>query len=132
IQSVVTHIIPFLVGFFGYLLLCVCASPTKTERQDLIGDVINAVGLGLVTKINAYITAIFSRDFSLTSASRSLSFELTFERVVSKAGVNRTVYASFDHTFATPVVVGGPQTVICSGIYCSKKALRGRLIIPTT
>lgn len=36
--------------------------------------------------------------------------ELTVDRVVSKAGVNGTVYASSEHTFATPVVVKALNT----------------------
>ncbi|KAH9486119.1 hypothetical protein JR316_0000183 [Psilocybe cubensis] len=98
----------FLVGFIGYLLLSVGASPTEIGSRDLIGDVINAIGLGLVTKINAYISVetfgnnLLSVDFDIKNP---LLLELTIDRVVSKAGINGTVYASFDHTFTTPVVV---------------------------
>jgi hypothetical protein len=37
--------------------------------------------------------------------------ELTIDRVVSSAGVNGTVYATFDHTFEKPVAVGALKTV---------------------
>ena len=40
-----------------------------------------------------------------------LLLELTIDRVVSSAGVNGTVYAKFDHTFAKPVTVGAMKTV---------------------
>jgi hypothetical protein len=40
-----------------------------------------------------------------------LLLELTIDRVVSSAGVNGTVYAKFDHTFAKPITVGAMKTV---------------------
>jgi len=40
-----------------------------------------------------------------------LLLELTIDGVVSSAGVNGTVYAKFDHTFAKPVTVGAMKTV---------------------
>lgn len=38
-------------------------------------------------------------------AQNPLLFELTIDRVTSTAGINGTVYATFDYTFPKPVVV---------------------------
>jgi hypothetical protein len=40
----------------AYFLVSVGAAPTDLESRDFIGDIINAIGLGLVTQINSYIT----------------------------------------------------------------------------
>ncbi|KAJ7871142.1 hypothetical protein B0H14DRAFT_2724603 [Mycena olivaceomarginata] len=61
------------------------------EPANLLGEIIDALGIGLVTQINASIT-------------NPLIFELTLDSVSSTAGINGTVYATFNHTFATPVV----------------------------
>ncbi|KAJ7292554.1 hypothetical protein C8J57DRAFT_1266310 [Mycena rebaudengoi] len=95
--------------FFGLVAaLLVAAAPATLEDRDLIGDIINALGIGLVTHINTTIT-LESLETNLVSvdfqAQNPLIFELTLDRVSTTAGINNTVYATFDHTFATPVVV---------------------------
>ncbi|KAJ4490228.1 hypothetical protein J3R30DRAFT_3247332, partial [Lentinula aciculospora] len=83
-----------------------------------IGDIINALGIGLVQNISAIITLdslvtnlieqVFRYTYQrvlLIIAKNPLIIELTLDRVSSLAGVNNTVYASFDHTFDHPVVV---------------------------
>ncbi|KAF7302828.1 hypothetical protein MKEN_01244800 [Mycena kentingensis (nom. inval.)] len=76
--------------------------------SNLLGEIINALGVGLVTHINATITLetlttnLLSIEFT---AQNPLIFELTIDRVNSTAGINGTVYATFDHSFDTPVVV---------------------------
>ncbi|KAJ3746796.1 hypothetical protein DFH05DRAFT_1523433 [Lentinula detonsa] len=124
-------------------------SPAADPSADLgglsIGDIINALGIGLVQNISAIITLesltdnlieqvsfnflslastesvtnesvstslvyFFPSELSSTVdpayvAKNPLIIELTLDKVSSLAGVNNTVYASFDHTFDPPVVV---------------------------
>ncbi|KAG6864809.1 hypothetical protein C0991_007032 [Blastosporella zonata] len=103
---------------FGILLtsvvtlpfLFVAAAPASdaTIGGLTIGAIINAIGIGIVTDINAFITLdslttnIISVNFD---AKNPLPLELTIDRVVSSAGLNGTVFATFDQTFAKPVVV---------------------------
>jgi len=97
--------------FFGLLAaLFVSASPTTRSLQpdNLLGEIIDALGVGLVTAINATITldTLTTNLLSITfEAQNPLIFELTLDSVSSTAGINNTVYATFNHTFATPVVV---------------------------
>ncbi|KAJ3715034.1 hypothetical protein FB446DRAFT_323680 [Lentinula raphanica] len=78
-----------------------------------IGDIINALGIGLVQNITAIITLdslttnLIDVDFT---AKNPLIIELTLDKVSSIAGVNNTVYASFNHTFDPPVVVRPLET----------------------
>ncbi|CAA7268439.1 unnamed protein product [Cyclocybe aegerita] len=105
-----------LFALFGCLLVSVGAAPTANanlEKRDWIGDIINFLGLGLVTQINAFIslesleTNLITINFDIHNP---LLIELTIDRVVSQAGLNGTVYASFDHTFETPFIIKGTQT----------------------
>ncbi|KAJ4474170.1 hypothetical protein C8R41DRAFT_556976 [Lentinula lateritia] len=87
-------------------------APATDATADLgglsIGDIINALGIGLVQNISALITLeslvtnLIDIDFTVKNP---LIIELTLDRVSSLAGINNTVYASFDHTFDPPVVV---------------------------
>lgn len=52
--------------------------------------------------------------------------ELTIERIVSKAGLNGTVYSSFDHTFAKPVVIK-PFKTVNTGNIPNVKLVQGAL-----
>ncbi|KAJ3920316.1 hypothetical protein F5877DRAFT_38290 [Lentinula edodes] len=78
-----------------------------------IGDIINALGIGLVQNISALITVraslfinnCFPSKLKARTVKNPLIIELTLDRVSSLAGINNTVYASFDHTFDPPVVV---------------------------
>ncbi|KAJ3788523.1 hypothetical protein GGU10DRAFT_346085 [Lentinula aff. detonsa] len=87
-------------------------SPAADASADLgglsIGDIINALGIGLVQNISAIITLESLTDNLIDinfTAKNPLIIELTLDKVSSLAGVNNTVYASFDHTFDPPVVV---------------------------
>jgi hypothetical protein len=95
----------FVIAFFQTLVF---AAPAAQSPDNGIGDILNLLGLGFVTQINTLITLdslttnLVSVDFD---AKNPLILELTFDRIVTKAGVNGTVYASFDHTFKPPFVV---------------------------
>jgi len=103
-----TLLIPFVSLFF----FCVGAPPAGTSTDSLggltIGAIINALQIGLVKDINAIITVdslttnIISVNFD---AKNPLFIELTIDRVKSSAGLNGTVYATFDQTFANGVAV---------------------------
>ncbi|KAJ3857977.1 hypothetical protein EV368DRAFT_60422 [Lentinula lateritia] len=104
-------------------------APAMDATADLgglsIGDIINALGIGLVQNISAIITLEslvtnlieqvsryilaacpeFFRKAELGTVKNPLIIELTLDRVSSLAGINNTVYASFNHTFDPPVVV---------------------------
>ncbi|KAJ7166275.1 hypothetical protein C8R46DRAFT_1097452 [Mycena filopes] len=84
---------------FGVLAgLLVGAAPTP---DNLLGEVIDALGIGLVTSIQVTLTLIVCNH----SSAKPLLFELTLDRVTSSAGLNGTTYASFDHSFPHSVVV---------------------------
>ncbi|GAW05156.1 hypothetical protein LENED_006996 [Lentinula edodes] len=79
-----------------------------------IGDIINALGIGLVQNISALITLEslttnlieqVSRHILIACSPLTLKYQYRLHRVSSLAGINNTVYASFDHTFDPPVVV---------------------------
>ncbi|KAJ4000148.1 hypothetical protein F5050DRAFT_664790 [Lentinula boryana] len=87
-------------------------SPAAEASADLgglgIGDIINALAIGLVQNISAIITLESLVDNLIDinfTAKNPLIIELTLDKVSSLAGVNNTVYASFNHTFDPPVVV---------------------------
>ncbi|KAG6836005.1 hypothetical protein H0H93_012339 [Arthromyces matolae] len=73
-----------------------------------IGAIINAIGIGIVKDINVIITLdslvsnIVQANFDATNP---LPFELSIDRVVSSAGLNGTVFAQFDQTFSSPIVI---------------------------
>ncbi|KAJ7174867.1 hypothetical protein C8R46DRAFT_1081935 [Mycena filopes] len=97
---------PFKSILFGFLAaILVGAAPTP---DNLLGEVIDALGIGLVTSIQVTLTlATLSNNLVSISfeAQNPLLFELTLDRVTSSAGLNGTTYASFDHAFPHPVVV---------------------------
>ncbi|KDR85833.1 hypothetical protein GALMADRAFT_234933 [Galerina marginata CBS 339.88] len=126
----------FIFALFASLLLTVGATPTDIENRDLIAGIINGLGIGLVAKIDAFIT-LDSLETNLISVDvdikNPLLLELTLTRVVSSAGINETVYATFDHTFDTPVVVPPFKTVNSGSIpdvLLVKGALNSLDIIP--
>ncbi|KAF8830481.1 hypothetical protein HHX47_DHR2001038 [Lentinula edodes] len=84
------HVLVFTLLSLLLIHVAGIPAPATDATADLaglsIGDIINALGIGLVQNISAIIT-------------------LTLDRVSSLAGINNTVYASFDHTFDPPVVV---------------------------
>ncbi|KAJ7508318.1 hypothetical protein B0H11DRAFT_1964339 [Mycena galericulata] len=80
------------LGLLAALFVSATPAPSALENRDLLGEIIAALGIGLVTKINATIT-------------NPLIFELTIDSVSSIAGVNGTKYATFSYTFPKPVIV---------------------------
>ncbi|KAJ7633586.1 hypothetical protein DFH06DRAFT_1139924 [Mycena polygramma] len=89
---------PLLFALFAALL--VCAAPSA-DKRDLIGGIIDALGIGLVKQINVTLT-LATLTTNLVTA---LPFELTIDRVSATAGLNGTVYAKFEHQFARSVVL---------------------------
>ncbi|KIK68584.1 hypothetical protein GYMLUDRAFT_36042 [Collybiopsis luxurians FD-317 M1] len=108
----ITRTLAFTI--LSYLILQVAglSVPASDSSADLggltIGEIINLLGIGLVQSINATLT-LDSLTTNLISINfivkNPLPIELTIDQVSSTAGVNNTVYASFDHTFDPPVVV---------------------------
>ncbi|KAJ7439949.1 hypothetical protein FB451DRAFT_1301104 [Mycena latifolia] len=95
-------------GLLAALFVSAAPAPSALESRNLLGEIIDALGIGLVTQINATITldTLVTNILSIKfEAQNPLLFELTIDRVSSTAGINDTVYATFDNTFATPVVV---------------------------
>jgi len=129
-----------LVSVFGLVGLMASVggvpAPPAVESRDLIGDVINALNIGLVKDINAFIT-LDSLETNLISVNfdveNPLIFEITLDRVVSSAGINSTVYATFDQTFSTPVVVpalGKANSGTFGNVLLTQGALDSLNIIP--
>ncbi|KAJ7879394.1 hypothetical protein B0H13DRAFT_2346058 [Mycena leptocephala] len=94
--------------FALFAALLIRAVPSPVETRDLLGEVIDALGIGLVTHIDVTLTLATLEDNLVTidfEAQNPLIFELTIDSVSTTAGLNGTVYASFDHKFTRPVVV---------------------------
>ncbi|KAF7337357.1 hypothetical protein MSAN_02261600 [Mycena sanguinolenta] len=92
-----------LFGLLAALLISASPSP-----RDLLGEVIDALGIGLVTHIDVFITLDTLTDNLVSinfEAQNPLLFELTIDSVSTTAGLNGTVYTSFEHVFSKPVVV---------------------------
>ncbi|KAH8795141.1 hypothetical protein DL96DRAFT_1827229 [Flagelloscypha sp. PMI_526] len=92
------------------LFLVASAAPAPVDEraeQNVIGDVLNFFKLGFVTQIDTAIT-LDTLTTNLVSVNISLKndlpFELTIDKISSKAGVNGIVYAELDYTFPKPVV----------------------------
>ncbi|KAG5351283.1 hypothetical protein C0989_007106, partial [Termitomyces sp. Mn162] len=113
--------------------LFAAAAPAGSETIGglTIGSIINVLGIGIVQDVNVITTVrlfytkpvyirtgnqpdeSFAQLETFTTnqvevnfdAKNPLPFELTIDRVVSSAGLNDTVYATFDHTFSTPFIV---------------------------
>ncbi|KAI3607107.1 hypothetical protein WG66_007918 [Moniliophthora roreri] len=100
-------------GLISINVLCL-ATPTDltTESSDLaglsIGDIINALGIGLVENIevtitlDSLVTDLISTQFT---AKNPLPLELSLESVSSKATFNGTTFSEFSHTFTKPVII---------------------------
>ncbi|KAJ7631702.1 hypothetical protein DFH06DRAFT_1223951 [Mycena polygramma] len=125
--------------FFGLLAaLSVSAvpAPSGLSADNLLGEIIDALGIGLVTAINATITldTLVTNLLSITfEAQNPLIFELTLDSVTSTAGINNTVYATFNHTFATPVVVpplGKANSGVIPNVLLTQGAVASLDIIP--
>ncbi|KAK7053541.1 hypothetical protein R3P38DRAFT_2850878 [Favolaschia claudopus] len=90
-----------------FAVLFASATPAPASR-DLLGDVINALQVGLVTHIDVAIT-VGTLTNNLVSivleVQNPLILELTVDSISVSAGVNGAAVTSFDHTFATPIVI---------------------------
>jgi hypothetical protein len=76
------------------------------------------------------VTDIVLSNFT---AKNPLPFELTIDRVITKAGVNGTEYAEFDQTFTEPIVVpslGSKNSGIFGNVKLVQGALKSLDIIP--
>ncbi|KAG5729197.1 hypothetical protein E4T56_gene14520 [Termitomyces sp. T112] len=90
--------------------LFAAAAPAGSETIGglTIGSIINVLGIGIVQDVNVITTleTFTTNQVEVNfDAKNPLPFELTIDRVVSSAGLNDTVYATFDHTFSTPFIV---------------------------
>ncbi|KAK0234074.1 hypothetical protein IW262DRAFT_1334218 [Armillaria fumosa] len=123
---------------FGLLFVSLAAlvrsAPTSTDLS--IGDIINGLGIGLVSNISVTITldTLVNNlvDIAFT-VKNPLPIELTLERVTSSAGINSTEYASFDHTFSDPLVVpifGTADSGTIKNVLLTQGATASLAIIP--
>ncbi|KAH7101303.1 hypothetical protein BKA62DRAFT_830342 [Auriculariales sp. MPI-PUGE-AT-0066] len=92
------------------------AAPTVSTTSEAqlkaanlgLGDILNLLGVGFVTKVNTFIT-LATLDNNLVSLNfdvkNPLPIELTIDSISSKASVNGTVYVDFTHTFTPPLIV---------------------------
>ncbi|KAJ6564192.1 hypothetical protein B0H19DRAFT_1258670 [Mycena capillaripes] len=97
-----------LFALASAVLIGAVPSAKTVESRDLLGEIIDALGIGLVTQIGVTIplTALSDNLVSIAfEAQNPLLFELTIDNVSTSAGLNGTVYASFNHKFTRPVVV---------------------------
>ncbi|KAJ7117062.1 hypothetical protein C8R44DRAFT_841541 [Mycena epipterygia] len=97
-----------LFGLFAVLFVSAAPTLNALEKRDLLGQIIDALGIGLVTSINVFITLdslVTNLAIINFEAKNPLLFELTLDSVSTQAGLNGTVYATFQHTFPKPVVV---------------------------
>ncbi|KAK0500952.1 hypothetical protein EDD18DRAFT_1348388 [Armillaria luteobubalina] len=120
--------------FFVSLAALVRSAPASTDLS--IGDIINGLGIGLVSSINVTITldTLVTNlvDIAFT-VKNPLPIELTLERVTSSAGINSTEYASFDHTFSDPLVVpifGTADSDTIKNVLLTQGATASLAIIP--
>jgi len=101
-----------LLSFLLFNVAGVPTAPVSDSSVSLggltIGEIINLLGVGLVGTINTEIT-LESLEDNLVSINftvkNPLIIELTIDSITSTAGLNGTVFATFNHTFATPLVV---------------------------
>ncbi|KAJ7508355.1 hypothetical protein B0H11DRAFT_1964524 [Mycena galericulata] len=123
-------------GLLAALFVSATPAPNALENRDLLGEIIDALGIGLVTKINATITLdtlttnLLSINFE---AQNPLIFELTIDSVSSTAGINGTEYASFNYTFPKPVVVpalGSANSGEIPNVLLTQGAIASLNIIP--
>ncbi|KJA28381.1 hypothetical protein HYPSUDRAFT_33747 [Hypholoma sublateritium FD-334 SS-4] len=103
------------------LLAFAAAVPAEIDGRSSalnVAQIINLLGIGLVTKIDAFITLesletnLISIDFDVKNP---LPIELTLDSVSSQAGLNGTVFATFTHTFPKPGLVVPPLGTKNSG-----------------
>ncbi|KAF7340979.1 hypothetical protein MSAN_02083300 [Mycena sanguinolenta] len=114
-----------VVSWLLFMLLLPPASVTP-EPANLLGEIIDALGLRLDTLTDNLVSITFE-------TKNPLIFELTLDSVSSTAGINGTVYASFNHTFSTPVVVpplGSANSGVVPDVLLTQGAVASLDIIP--
>ncbi|KAG6901968.1 hypothetical protein C0995_006067 [Termitomyces sp. Mi166 len=109
--------------------LYTAAAPTASETIGGLGlgTIINLLGIGIVQDINVIITldSLVTNQVQVNfDAKNPLPFELTIDRVVSSAGLNGTVFATFDHTFSIPFIVA-PSGTANSGTFSNVTLTQG-------
>ncbi|KAL0567712.1 hypothetical protein V5O48_014284 [Marasmius crinis-equi] len=103
---------PLFVCALGAISAIANPEPATEATADLgglsIGDIINALGIGLISNITTFIT-LETLDTNIASAAvrikNPLPLELTLVSASSKAGLNGTTYAEFTHTFSPPLII---------------------------
>ncbi|KAE9408015.1 hypothetical protein BT96DRAFT_914348 [Gymnopus androsaceus JB14] len=84
---------------------------------------LNVTGVPTAQNINTFITVV----------ENPLIIELTLDSVSSTAGLNGTVYATFNHTFSPPVVVpilGSANSGVIDNVFLPQGATETLNIIP--
>ncbi|KAF8215656.1 hypothetical protein K438DRAFT_2007977 [Mycena galopus ATCC 62051] len=103
--------------FSGLLAAVFVAASPAPEKRDLLGEIMTLWALAWIT----------------FEAQNPLIFELTLDSVSSTSGINGTVYASFNHTFSTPVVVpplGTANSGVVPDVLLTQGATASLAIIP--
>jgi hypothetical protein len=129
-----------LFALVGSLLAASASATPAVDNRAAdfsIADIINALGIGLVKDINAFITLesletnIISVNFDVKNP---LPIELTLDNVSAVAGLNGSIFASFSHTFAKPGLVVPPLGTKNSGtidnVLLTQGAIAALSIIP--
>ncbi|KAG6811386.1 hypothetical protein H0H92_007673 [Tricholoma furcatifolium] len=100
----------FVVSVLSLPFLFAWAAPASDDTIGglTVGAIINLIGLGIVKDINVIISLASLSDNIVSvnfDATNPLPFEITIDRVSSSAELNGTVYATFDQTFSTPIII---------------------------
>jgi len=106
---------PFL-AVLSALSHAVFASPVSDASVP--ANIINALGVGLVKDINAFITldSLTTNEISINfDVKNPLAIELTLDKVTAVASLNGTIFAQFTHTFPAPGLVVPPLGTKNSG-----------------
>ncbi|KAF9447548.1 hypothetical protein P691DRAFT_731318 [Macrolepiota fuliginosa MF-IS2] len=109
----------FFLAVIALFLATVLAVPNPNEPRQLnAGDIINALGIGLVKDINVIITldSLVTNLISINfDVKNPLPIELTIKKISSTSGLNGTDLASFQHTFPAPGLIVPPLGTKNSG-----------------
>ncbi|KAF9011322.1 hypothetical protein BDQ17DRAFT_1345950 [Cyathus striatus] len=126
----------FFFALLGAFLVSVGGAPAFDTTNLSVGQIINLIGIGLVTQINAIITLDSLTTNLITvnfDVKNPLPIELTVDRIDSSAGINNTVFATFNHTFSPPLVVpilGTKNSGNISNVLLTQGAIASLAIIP--
>ncbi|KAF5327004.1 hypothetical protein D9619_004315 [Psilocybe cf. subviscida] len=84
------------------------AEPELDSRDLSLAQIINLLGIGLVSKVDTFILLSTFEDNEVAvdfDVKNPLPIELTLDSVTTSASLNGTTYTSFTHTFSPPLVV---------------------------